>query len=600
MIFSFVVSTLLSCGGPNMANPAAPLAPARETVRPLLTDLDESYDQAPFRFLDPWFLAKRPHSEWMEAAAYTRMSETAPEGPKTSTEAFDKALQAQDWAAAKKAAQKLADEVLGQPSPLAAQNNAALQRAVEFLELAPALGTVDAAAARAFFLERKSDGLAEPLACAAKVRSASRSELKPELCAARAASLSLVVLREQLRTQVPDGFARPELVDEQVWSSLLGGHDAWLKKNAAHPLADLARLQKLRVLHLKGDDDAAWNLLLELYARRPARAIWEMRHLLVSGNLPPAAIETSALKDPVLATALLRDEVKLTAAQWAAHWKRSLEAPKEAWALNLQERLFLKAESAGDALPTAPALPNELWAQLHTMALLTQGKVTHAWAQAQLLEVRENTVSALLYSQAAVANRRWAESVAPKGLPNDARFYLLQVVMPDSALRELKGPEAELAKAMREVAANGWSARLEGEWLEGVKKSKGPQLAFARWLKKSELFPARDPAMSRALKQRLDALTNTDSRDAREEKERLTALLLRGGAREQALEAYAQALATLEPKSKDAKAALSEADALYNQLLNWDAAWSTRYPELLKASAPAVAIREAGKKIRAK
>ena len=68
---------------------------------------------------------------------------------------------------------------------------------------------------------------------------------------------------------------------------------------------------------------------------------------------------------------------------------------------------------------------------------------------------------------------------------------------------------------------------------------------------------------------------------------------------QRAFESYVEALSKLPPASKDAHAALSEADETYNRLVNGDYAQSDAYKKLLSGSPPVLAVRELGKTIRA-
>ena len=86
---------------------------------------------------------------------------------------------------------------------------------------------------------------------------------------------------------------------------------------------------------------------------------------------------------------------------------------------------------------------------------------------------------------------------------------------------------------------------------------------------------------------------------AAQERERLVYVLLHGGRRERALELYAQALLQLDPKSKQTKSTLKEADALYNSLLSWDSAWAPTFERMFPTQQAALQLREAGKRIRA-
>jgi len=605
-----VGSAALACGGPSSAEVASCLASPESAIHQLVAD-DEYWDggrnRPPFRFLDPFVAAGRPWAVAMARRAYEEAN-FVPEGD-AGFEAFLVALRSDDRPAAHRAALHVVDELLSMPAPFATPHAPQLSRAVEYLELEPALPQLERSAVQAWFVDRTGAALPAPLAQARVVSSTPREGLAALLAAdpkqLRAPSIELAVLRERMRTEIPDGW--PAANTAGPWAALLTAHDAWLARYPKHPLADLARLQKLRVLFLQADSQGAWKLLLDLHARRPARATWELRHLIMSGQGVP--VELLALKDPVLATALV---TTVDPATWATLWARAQANAKEPWAKILELRLLANSATAGDAVPVEARKTDALWMQLHCAALLNAKKFEAALAQAHLLDPKDR-VSTRLWSQAAVQTGHWREAVELDGVDEPARRFLLQVIIPEAELEALArapGPrraEAALALAGRRLGDEGWAAgaallaepdpKRAAVWTEAARRAgdhTGPgRLAFARWVKNQPLFATTEAWHARGLKARLS--TRTPGEEAL-----LTQVLLRTGARERALEAYAQALELLPPKSKEARAALSEADALYNQLLNWDANWAPEYPKWLQASAPAERIRAAGKAIRAK
>ena len=516
----------------------------------LVSDGYEGNDLEPFRFFDPFVLAHRPLATEMANRAY-QDHEFVP-AVDTGFASFEAALTKHDRKAAHEAANKVISTLLALPAPFAAPFASQLSRAVEYLELEPSLGTLEVAVADQWLISRSSTAsLPRPLEQARQIALAPRDDLAKLLAAdpkqLRAPSLELAVLRQRMTKEIPDGWPGKDTV--APWKELLAAHDAWLARYATHPLADLARLQKVRVLYLHADNKAAGQVLLELLKRLPGRATWELRHLLLTDR--PIEAELTSIKDPVLMTALLRGSTPLDGPTWASLWARAQQSPKEPWAKNLEERLLANSGAAGKALPLEARKTDVLWMQLHTAALLTAQQPAAALAQARLLDPKD-AVSARLWSQAALRSGEWREAVDPK------------------------------------------RAALWSEAAKRAGDATGPgRLAFARWLKKQPLFAPTDTAHSRGLKSRLEQKVPTDQ-------PLLAVVLLRTGPRERALEAYAQALEQLPPKSKEASAALREADALYNELLNWDAGWGETYPKALRDSHAAELIRAAGKAIRAK
>jgi hypothetical protein len=363
------------------------------------------------------------------------------------------------------------------------------------------------------------------------------------------------------------------------------------------------------------------------------RVAWEMRHLLLSGRRPEHVAVTS-IKDSVLATALVAESSGLTPQQWTGLWKRSEQEPNAAWAVNLQERLFVEAirlaaiGTAPKDLPGAPRQRSQRWAELHTAALLAAQRNAEALAQAALLDVKDDRVAAKLRAHAHMRQCAWVDVAEDaQHLGSESLRYVLEVLVDEAALRVLMqrsgdlGALAKHALSLRLLRADQWPAAAEvwksndsGEalaWRDAARlsadKTPAGRLAFAQWLLGSagaRIFPDATRAYSRGLKLRLDALDTPTTPPAApvcgtlQERPALVAALLRGGRRERALECYAAVLPELLQSSKQARATLKSADALYNQLLSWDASSGSAYPKLMAASASAVALREAGKRLR--
>jgi hypothetical protein len=163
----------------------------------------------------------------------------------------------------------------------------------------------------------------------------------------------------------------------------------------------------------------------------------------------------------------------------------------------------------------------------------------------------------------------------------------------------LQPGESKEAKAWRDAA------RLAAD------NSVAGRPALAKWLLANTgapIFPDSERGYSRGLKSRLAELDRPDrtpnkaapSCVTEHERERLVYVLLRGGRRERAFEQYGPALRALANDPKQTQKVLRDADALYNKLLNWDASYPAAFEPLLAASPSALAVREAGKRLRAK
>lgn len=636
-----------ACGGPDVTDVGEVIAPARRVVDDLLVEDFEGYDLDDFRMLKPFELAGRdPKGAFATALALT--AEWQPNEvsvPKLDLAPWLAAVSAGKLAQAKQAATQLVESVLDLPAPLGAANAEALQRAVEFLELAPGLGGIDARVLTQFFVQRERgpEALPKLLADAQAVRDTPREQL-PQLLAAqpkhpRAASLELVRLGEAVHHDLPAGWPGQIEAPAAVWDGLERGYDAWIKAHPAHPLKDLASLSKLRVIFLRGDGKRAWDLLLGMYPRHMLRVVWEMRHLL-QAEMKPAQLDLTRLQDGVLVTGLLRESLELSPAQWAQLWKRS-EAEKNAGvSINLQERLFVQAIRLGAAgkppseLPNTPQLRSQRWAELHTAALLAARRNDEALAQArQLPQSDKDHVAAALTTQAYLRQCDFVHAAdSAQHLGAERLRYLLEVLADEPGLRALMqrggalAAQATHALALRVLGDGQWQAAAEvwqgaasesreaKAWREAARlaadTSVAGHLALAKWLLGSSgarIYPDSERGYSRGMKLRLGELTRADAtpnnalpscvRD--HERERLVYVLLRGGRRERAFEQYGEALRALSGDAKQTRSVLKEADALYNKLINWDASYTEAFEPLLAASPSASAVREAGKRLRA-
>jgi hypothetical protein len=637
-----------ACGASAVSAVGALLSAPRESVSALLSDAWEGYDLVDFRFLRPFELGGLdPRGYLSRAYAFTgEASGETPDVPAVDATALREALEAGDLATAVPRAAALVEAILDLPAPVAADYGEELQQAVELLELAPGLGAVEPALLAQFFGARAAGPLPLPeiLRAAQRIRDTPRASLPALLRAdprqARTASLELVALGARVHGELPDGWQGQIAAPAPVWDGLLHGYDAWLAAHPQHPLADLARLDKLRVLYLRGDAEHAWELLLAIYPRHRLRVAWEMRHLLLA-DMRPAALDLTRLKDPLLATALVRESTALSPSAWAALFKRARAAAPAPWAENLEERLLVQAlriAGSGGALvglPKAPERRSQRWMALYTAVLLASGRDDDALAQAHLLARDDDArVGARLLAQAELRHCHFAEAAAAaERMDPEAARYLLEVLADDAslvALGEAKGPlaaRATRALALRKLRAHDFAAaaalwegkadKLAPLFREAARRAADVtpegRIALARWLlgpSGAKLLPDKGRAYSRGLKQRLDAYDRPrpDDPSPREgvgsrcgldqERARLADLLVYGGRREQALQLYATALRDLAPTAKRARPVLRDADALYNKLLSWDASYAEAFPALLAGTEAARTLREVGKSLR--
>lgn len=651
------------CGGPFFYPVGEVLSPIEGMLEQLLTPLDhfgDGYTIEPFLFLYPFHVdpARRAQVEDLWKLAYGERwavegGESAPSFSAASLEAFEAALRRADLDAAEAEARKLVAQVLDMPLALANQHQDNFARALEFLDLKPALTKVLAETLAAYFLftpgpdrlwpaapRRPWAMLSLPLALQQGwiFRSTSRGEAAqlaerfPQ--GPRAGTLGFIALQEKFRTEIPNGWLEEirKNTSAKTWQGLEAAVDAWLTAFPSHPLADLARLTKLRAFYYQDKGPQAWDLLFEIYPRRLARVLGEMRFLLKQGLKPAHAGPAGG--DPVLKTALL-PFLPLEAEAWNRDWRiaeRALPAP---WAVNLQERLLSRAVAMAkdgkplpEAFPARAANPSELWGQLRLMALLQAGRLDEALTQAQSLPSNES--SDLLRARVFLARGEWTRALAVAKLPDDAKRYLVRVLFDAPTLQGIcRGPagpwreEACLALAARAAAKGDWnggadflenSPRRAKLWREaaGLSADTGPSglLAFARFMKANsgKVFASVKTEWYRSLNFHLSGLKDrpkgpaakpaADPWSPEEESRAIRDYFTANSERFYALKAYAAWLKSADPKNRAAAGVLGEADQTYNGLINWDNWNSPFWQDYLENSEWALAIREAGKKIR--
>ena len=526
------------CGGPYVFVPS--LQPAAET----LTTDDYGADVEPFRFLDPFRLANLHQGGLLAGIAYQGADLPAESPAAADIGAMDRALGSGDRAATRDAALRVIDTLLSLPALLADPWADDLRRAVEFVEVEPALGDTAAEQVAAVFRGTAEHGGTPLLNQVLSIRASPFDQAAETLAhfpdSPRRPSLELAVLRNRMTAEIGNGWpGQIQGTAPETWSALLAAHDDWLARYPVHPLADLARLQRLRVLYLQGDGPSAWGLLLDLYGRRPARALWEMRHLLLNG-MTPKDLDLASLPDPVLASALLGQVPAPSPAQWDALWQRSEKAAGAPWAVNLDERLLLVAATREDrtlptGFPAQAAKPTELWAQLRTLALERAGRYQEALHQGELLDAKRNAQSAAIQATALVSVGQTTRAADLPALDEDTAAYLLHVTADDADLATMvkgRGPRAAVAAealAGRRLGKGDWAAGARildaadperaTRWREAGRQaadhSPAGRLALAEWLleRRGELFRDYDTGTSRGLKRLLDTELTAPQRE---------------------------------------------------------------------------------------
>lgn len=650
-----------ACGGPYFFPVGEVLAPIDALLEQTLSPLDhfgDGFTIEPFLFLYPFHVdpTRQGQVEDLWRLSYENRwnaegTESVPGNSGASLEGFEAALRRGDADAAEAEARRVVAKVLDMPLALANHNQPAFARALEYLELKPGLAKVPPRILERYFLfvpaadrlwpeppKRPWEMLSLPPALqqgwivrlAARGDAAKLAELFPQ--GPRAATLRFIALQEKFRREIPNGWLEEirKNTSPQTWQGLEGAAEAWLQEFPRHPLADLARLTKLRAYYYQGHSEKAWDLLFSMYPRRLARVLGEMRFLLKQGLNPARAGDSG--QDPVLKTALL-PFLKPEPLAWAQDWRLAERALPAAWALNLQERLLSQAVAMtkdGKPLPvTFPAqaaAPSELWAQLRLMALLQAGQLDAAITQAKLL--KPEAAGDLLRARTHLARREWVQALAVPKLPEEAKRYLLRVLFDAATLEKLCAEgtapwrdEACLTLAAREAAKGNWNggaellkdARRAALWREAGRLASDPShtgtLAFARFLKaqRGKIFFSASTDWYRSLNYRLSSLKDAvkdaaknpaNPWSAAEESRAIQGYFTDTSEWFYALKAYAAWLKAADPKDRAAAKVLQEADQTYNGLINWDNWNSPFWQEYLEKSEWAVAIREAGKKIR--
>lgn len=550
---------------------------------------------------------------------------------------FTSAVQAHDWPAAKKAAAQVVEQFLDQPQSVAQARNDELKRAVEYLELEPFIGEIgDERASEYFFSTARPPAESElsptfrrALAIRYMPRADAGRVLAEDPRQARAASLRFVVLQQELREQIPNGWTP---MPEDAALRLDGMIDEWLKDYPDHPLRDLVVLLKVRVKYFQSrGGNAALEMLLDMYPRHLKRVLVEMRYILVNRGamLPLESLEKRSPPDPVLITALTPADVDLGATGWTRLWKLSESQPQAPWSVNLQERL-LRAAGAMSPLPEGfPAeakAPTQLWGMLRLVALERNQQWQEALKQAAATPANEQV--AQLAATAHLALGHVKEAALVEGLSPVEKDYLLQVLLSDAELQSLLrggiGADAALSLGMRRAAAGEWAAAardiepFDAEraalWRTCAKlssdRSPAGLLRWARFLKANygRIFPETDTAWERSLSWDYALSGSTDPNLAARRSVRSPwTLQYRHQAVERhllqnemwlALNAYAQVLVRA-PRSPEAPAALHEADECYNWLLNHCQNCSDFWQNFLDRQPAVEQLRKAGRKIRA-
>lgn len=528
-----------------------------------------------------------------------------------------------------KAAQDIVDKILDMPLAQAEENRDVLALAVAALDFKPLADSVSPEKMKALWQNLI------PVYLPAFMKT---PPLPSPFREAREGTERFIALKEAMRTKIPDGWLEDirKKVTPETWNELEALHSQWLKDFPDHPLADLARLSQVRLAYLRDRADESWKILFSLYAKRPVRAVGEMRFLLRQEIAPdPAQVPNDPVLSAALAPWFTYQKDGVWSPLWTRLWTLSLSDPKAPWATNLQMRLLKKAadevtmkSGLPEGFPAAAANPDPHWAAFRLYALYKAGRWDDALAQAKL--IKPNEMTAAVIAKLHIRRKEWKEAFGLKALPLEAKKYLIRVLLDDETLRSLTDladpelkKEVRLTLAVRAAAKGDWESgktllaegdmRRSGLWDQAAQlaadKSPSGQLALGRFLRKNDgkLFYPPDTVWYRSVFWRLNAVgertqdTNIPSSvdpglpwsgdiESQAIRAHLTALepFL-------ALKAFATYLDKTSGKNKERVAALKEADNAYNWLLNWANNYSESWKTLLDQSEEAKIIRRVGK-----
>ncbi|MEZ4223282.1 MAG: hypothetical protein R3B13_20220 [Polyangiaceae bacterium] len=558
------------------------------------------------RFLYP-FRAQAP-------LAWKLTHETLDHAPAPSQAGLDDAISRDDLGAIDREARRVIDAVLDMPAPLATEHSAALWRAVELVELGPALKAASRNQRRDFFQNQTGAPLPASLKKAVDARSAEPGPNGKPVAFTRThpreASLSLWAAMRDVRTKIPNGYRRAiqQQVPAATFKSLRDAFVRWRAAHPKHPLVDLARLSELRVAYLQGDAAGAWQALIDVYPRHLGRVVYEMRYLRVQG-VEPTATQVDAITEPLLVAALANDAT-VTTARWQKWWQLAARAPNRR---NLKERLLAWSARHGGMqaqLPRDARTISPLAAKLTAVAWMRAGKPD--LARSQLEKIPSDAMQAQLLVKAHLSNGKLEQAAQVKGISGEVRRYLVRARVSTPGLERLvKSKDAELALdarielATRLARQDKWrqAARLMDRVdpnragllrKAGTLAQQGKWLELARFFESNsgQLFFGEESSFYRGISSHWESLPK-GSKEARQ----IQAALTRSTERWLALEAYTRWLEA-NPADPNARAALAEADQVYSRLTNYGGGDWFFWGKYQKQSPTIRRLREVGKVIR--
>jgi hypothetical protein len=540
-----------------------------------------------------------------------------------------------DISEATRAARAIVAGVMALPADLDSARDAALQMAVETIELAPQLVGEPYQSRHAAFVQLAASAHLKPVDSLPLL-------LARDPASPRRASLEYATLRIAMRDRIPDG-SREDLakqVPPAVWDSLHTAYRAWLAKYPEHPYAGLVKFSRLRLFFLASQADSAWNTVIALYANYPARAAAEMRYLLLTGLQPPARLLTDSRVPIELRTALIGN-VNPSAADWDALMRNAARTPMAPWATSLEERLLAVRVTDANAVATLPATfpawrasAPPFWRYMWAANLMRAGRANDAvvFTRTPITVKQDSSLAmdaAMLSARIHMLRGDWAAAVSVPLLDDWTRRYILRVLAPDStaALLAVSGNrgvarEARLVLAMRAAQAGRWDdAASQVRPVDAPRAARYAQigvlardtmsnaglLRFARalGLAHGQLFTEATRYFYRGLVSRDYELSPERAESSvwdlpwtrADERRRMYAYLRHSAERYAALKAYASYLGRAGVTVAERRAAVRSADQVYRGLIASDPSRATEgyWADSLPGMAEARVVRRAGR-----
>ena len=376
--------------------------------------------------------------------------------------AIDAAWAVGDATRAAREAAVVVSRIMALPAADDARRDSLLRRAVETIELAPAVMALPATQRRASFTRLAVPMRALPVDSLPAFLARNPASL-------RRATMEFAALRLAMRHGIPDNTREEiaKIVPAVRWDSLHAAHRAWLSRYPAHPYAGLVKFNRLRLFFLASQADSAWDTAMALYGEYPVRAAAEMRYLLLVQMLAPERLLTDACV-PVEVRVSLVGNLHPSRDVWQAMMHLAESHRDAPWSENLEERLL--ATLAADSLPRVrlpqgyPAwrsTASPLWRYMWATNMLHAGQLDDAVKfTAVRITLKQDSLlapdAAMLTARIHMARGDWVAAATTAGIDVWTRRYIVRTLAPDSLMPRITAVadaavarEAQLVLAVR-------------------------------------------------------------------------------------------------------------------------------------------------------